>query len=633
MLSSLRAAAGGPIAKILLGLLVISFAIWGASGAFIGGTGSSVVSFGETSVGMNDYRLAYDLQANSISRQLGKRLTREQARAFGLDQSVLSQVIAGAVMDENARKMGLGISSDRLAEIIASDASFHDSTGRFSHAMLRQVLRDVGMREEDYVRSRKAVALRRQFLDAVAADVEVPQAFIDAYGAYEAQKRVFDYVTVTADAITQKPEPADSDIEAYYEAHKRDYVAPEYREIVVVRLTADDIARPDLIDQEAVEKEYEARKDNFTTPEKRQIQQLTFKDRAEAQAALDRIRGGETFEQVIANSGRSPNDVDLGLVTEKQVPDVTIAKAAFALKLNETSDIVDGVFGPVLLRVTEIHTAEVKPLAEVADQIRKELALKKATDDLYDVHDRLEDERAAGDTLEEAARKVGLTPRVITAVDREGKAPDGSAVADIPESAQLLQNAFDTDPGVETDPISIGTNGFAWYAVREVTPERQKPLTEVREAVVAAWTEAETAKKVGELAGTIRDRVAKGEKLDAVAAELLPASADGTPAKAETSAEVTRNDANDVLTREALRAGFSIPQGDVTVAPGANAPARIVVQVAKVIEAAPEPLPATISQRVSQSIADDILNAMVADFQSRGEVRINQRAIQTALGS
>lgn len=86
MLSTLRAATGGIVAKILLLLLVASFAVWGASGAFIGGTGNSTVEFGDTAVGVTDYRLAYDLQANAMSRQLGQRITREQARAFGLDQ-------------------------------------------------------------------------------------------------------------------------------------------------------------------------------------------------------------------------------------------------------------------------------------------------------------------------------------------------------------------------------------------------------------------------------------------------------------------------------------------------------------------------------------------------------------------
>lgn len=633
MLSALRAATRSVAAKILLFLLVISFAIWGASGAFIGGAGSSTVEFGDTRVDMLDYRLAYDLQANAVSRQLGQRITREQARAFGIEQSVLAQVIAGAVMDENARRMGLGISTDRLAGLIAADPTFQDGSGRFSRAALQAVLRQVGMREEDYVRNRKAVAVRRQFLDAVAAGVEAPKAFADAFSVYEGQKRVFEFVEVGPSAITETPRPTDADIEDYYEANKGQFVAPEYRRLTIVRLTAEDIARPDLVDEDAVAAAYETRKSTYTTPQKRRVQQIVFKDRAEAQAALDRIRAGETFDAIIAESGRSAADVDLGLVSEKEIPDVAVAEAAFALPLNETSEVVAGIFGPVLLRAVEIQAESVKPLTEVADGIRAALAQEKATDELFDVHDRLEDERAAGETLSDAARKVGLTPRVIEQVDRQGNAPDGTPVADIPEAATLLAGAFETDPDVETDPIAIAASGFVWYAVEAITPERQKPLEEVRDAVVAGWADAEIAARLGELAETVRDRVAKGETLAAVAAELLPAGGEEVPPAPTTSAEMTRSDTTEALTRTAVSAGFSVAQGDVVVAPGAKAPARLVLRVVKVVEAEPRPVADNVRERVGQSIADQILDAMVADFQSRGEVRVNQRAIEAALGS
>ena len=631
MLSLLRSATSGILAKILLFVLVISFAIWGASGAFISGTGSSTVQFGNTKVGLSDLRLAYDLRINALSRQLGQRITRDQARNFGIEQSVMSQVIAGAVLDETARKMGMGISNDRLAKLIADDPNFKDSTGRFSRLALDNALRQIGMSQQDYLKNRKAVAVRRQFLDAMAEAANSPQAFFDAFGQYQAQKRVFDYIDVGKSAITDQQAPSESDIQSYYDAHKSDYVAPEYRKVVIVRLTAEDISQPDLISKDAIAADYNAHKSRYTTPERRRIQQLVFKDKAAAEAALKRIRGGELFDTIVTETGRTPNDIDLGLVAKKQLPDPKIADAAFGLKLNEVSDVVDGVFGPVLLRVVEVEPEEVKPLDAVAGDIRKHLALNKATEDLFDVHDKLEDARAAGDTLTEAAKAVGLTPRVIDQVDAQGKAPDGKKIADIPEERKLLSEVFQTDPDVETDPISIGTTGFVWYAVKAVTPKRQKPLEEVHDAVAAAWTEAEIAKKISALADKIRDRVSKGETLAAVAAELLPKGQDGAPAKPTTTPAVTRNDANAKLSRDALSAGFSIPKGDVTVVPGAKAPARIVLQVDDVIAGKPTPTPDNIKKEVDQSVSDEILNAMVSDLQSHGELKVNQRAVETAL--
>lgn len=131
MLTLLRNAAGTWVAKLLLILLVLSFAVWGISGQITSGFGSHVVSVGKTRVSINEFRLAYDRQVSQFSQQFGRQITREQAQAFGIDQMVLSQLVAGAVLDEQAREMRLGLSRDRLAALTAEDPAFRGPDGRF----------------------------------------------------------------------------------------------------------------------------------------------------------------------------------------------------------------------------------------------------------------------------------------------------------------------------------------------------------------------------------------------------------------------------------------------------------------------------------------------------------------------
>ena len=109
MLDGLRKSSKSWVAKALLLLLLASFAVWGVSGSMLsGGTSNAVLTAGETKVSMIDYRLAYDRQMVILSRQLGERLTRDQARQFGIEQAVLGQMVAGAVLDEQSRVMNLG---------------------------------------------------------------------------------------------------------------------------------------------------------------------------------------------------------------------------------------------------------------------------------------------------------------------------------------------------------------------------------------------------------------------------------------------------------------------------------------------------------------------------------------------
>ncbi|MFZ1814451.1 MAG: SurA N-terminal domain-containing protein [Rhizobiaceae bacterium] len=630
MLTALRNSASGIVAKIFLGLLVISFAVWGVSGAFIGGAGNSTVDFGKTSVSLADYRLAWNSRLNAVQQQLGQRITRDQARAFGLEQSVNGQIVAGAVLDENARLMGLGVTEDRLAQLIADDPAFKDQSGRFSKTRLTFALREIGMREEDYVRNRQAVAVRRQFLDAIGGGLSSSQAFSDLYATYQAEERGLDYVEITDKALSAVPSPGDADIEKHFEENKTSYMAPEYRKLILVRLAAEDISKPDAIPADEVEADYEKNKTRYTTEEVRAVQQIVFPDKAAADAAAAKLGEGTTFEALLSELGRKPEDVDLGKVNRKQIPDKTIADAAFELALNTPSGVVEGIFGPVILRVTEIAPEAVKPLGEVEQQIRSALALEKAAEEIFDTHDRLEDERASGATLSEAAQKIGLTVRTLDAVDKSGNAPDGTAVADIPEQAKLLSEAFQTDEGVEADPVQLGTSGFVWFEVAGITPERQKELSEVRDAVSASWVEGEIARLVGELAEKIRERVAKGETLAAVTAELLPASEDGTPASVTSAAPIARTATTGSLTRDAVSAAFSVPQGSVLVA-NVQAPSKAVISVREVKAGNKQTIAPELVKQLDEALGDDLLNALVADFQSRGELHINQRAIEQAL--
>ncbi len=118
---------------------------------------------------MVDYRLAYQTRINALEQQLNQRLTREQAKAFGIDQAVTSQLVAGAVLDQSAREMGLGVSDEQLIKLIASDPTFKDSSGAFSRERLIAALRSIGMSEDDYVRNQHAVAMRNQLVNGLGA--------------------------------------------------------------------------------------------------------------------------------------------------------------------------------------------------------------------------------------------------------------------------------------------------------------------------------------------------------------------------------------------------------------------------------------------------------------------------------
>ena len=627
MLDSLRRGAQSWVAKFLLIMLVASFGVWGISGSILTAGGDAVVTVGDTEVSPTEFRLAYDRQVGVVSRQIGQRLTSEQARAFGIENQVYSQLIAGALLDEQAREMNLGLSDDRLAALIAEDPAFHDFNGRFDRNNFRRVLGSVGMSEEDYLKSRSQVAVRTQIVEAVSDGFAAPQAMIAALAQYEAQTRDVDYLLLTKSSIDPVAAPEDSVLAAWFEENKARYAAPEYRKITYVKLQSEDIADPAAITAEAARADYEARKDRYTTPETRTIDQLVFADRVSADAAAAELAGGKSFDQLITDQGRSASDVRIGTFGKAAVPDQSLAEAAFAVtEAGGTTPVVEGQFGPVILRVAEITPEASKSFEEVEPEIRKQLALAEAAQVLLDVHDAYEDARAGGMTLIEAATQQKLKPVTLEAVDRSGQTPDGTIVRDIPESQALLQEAFEAGTGVETPPINIGAEGFVWFEVIDVTPARDRTLDEVREKVVADWTTMKTAEALGAKAEELKERIAKGAELAAIATELS--------VTVETKYALSRNSADAVFGEAAVASAFSGPSGLTEVASDATGDNKILMKVKSVNDAAnvtAESVSEEQRTQVSRQIADDILDQMVARLQADYGVSVNRALAERAL--
>ena len=627
MLETLRSAAGTWVAKLLLLLLVVSFAIWGISGSMLGGFGGDkVVTAGGTTVSGVEYRLAYDRQISLLSQQFGQRLTREQATALGIDNQVLAQLVAGAVLDEQARKLGLGLSKDSLAQLTWDDPAFQGPDGQFNRQAFDFVLRQIGMRPEDYLQNRAQVAVRQQIVEAVSDGMKAPDTFLRAVALYRGEDRTIDYLALPKSLVEPIAAPSDDVLKAWFEENKKNYGAPEYRKLSYVKLEPEDIIDVGSVTDEQVRQDYEKNSSHFTTPETRKIDQLVFPSADAAKAASDEIKAGATFEKIMADQNKTTVDVALGTLAKDKVGDKAVADAAFALQANQVSDVIQGAFGPLLIRVSEITPAKTKALDEVKDQIRNELALAEANRILLDVHDSYEDARAGGESMQAAAEKLKLKMITIDAIDRAGQRPDESVVDGLPESRQLIEAAFEAEAGIENQPLNTGTNGFVFYEVEGITPARERTLDEVRAKVVADWTAAEATKRLNEKAVELEKRLKDGTAMDVLATELK--------LEKQTKRGLKREADDADFGREGAAAMFAMGQGGTGVIASPTGDAQILFKVAEVFEPAgadASAVPEDAQRTFAQGISDDLLDQLVAQLQGEYQVKVDQGAITRAL--
>ena len=155
---------------------------------------------------------------------------------------MLAQLVAGAVLDEQARKLGLGLSKDKLAQLTMEDPAFQGPDGQFNRQQFEYVLRQIGMRPEDYLDNRGQVAIRQQIVEAVSDGLKAPDTFLRAVALYRGEDRTAEYIVLPKSLVEPIEEPADAVLSAWFEENKQTYAAPEYRKIAYVKLEPEDIA-------------------------------------------------------------------------------------------------------------------------------------------------------------------------------------------------------------------------------------------------------------------------------------------------------------------------------------------------------------------------------------------------------
>jgi peptidyl-prolyl cis-trans isomerase D len=615
---------GKIIATVFFGALIVSFAIWGIGDIFRTTPASAVAEVGGTTITVDQVRNAYTNELQRLGRQFRTVISAEQARAFGLDQQVVSNLVTEAVMAEQAKQMGLSVSDTLVAASIMNNPTFKGADGQFNRALFDQALRNAGLSEAGFVQEQRSAMARLHLAEAIAGDITVPAATRDALHRYSSERRAASYLLLTPAMAGDIPAPTAEQLQSFYNERKSTFRAPEYRAVTVMLLDAAALAKPDTVTEADARQAYEQQKANYGTPERRTIQQITFPSQADAEAAAAKIKEGTGFEAIATQRNVSPQDLELGTFTKTEMLDQAVADAAFALEPGAVSAPVAGRFGPVLVRVTQIQSEAVRPFEEVAAELRQEVARQRAQGQIEKIHDEIEDLRAGAKPLADIAKEKGLTLVQIPAVEAGGLDKAGNPV-NLPEKDAVVKAAFASDIGVDNEALRTAT-GYVWYDVTGIEAPREKNLDEVRDQVATQWREDQVAQRLSEKANELFGRLEKGEAIEAVAQDA------GAPVK--NAADLARNTAKDDLATEAVNRIFAVPVGKAGhAANGTDARA-----VFKVTSATVPPLITTTQaaqnaeNQLRAGFGDDLISQYIAQVRQDLGVTINQQALRRATG-
>ncbi len=617
---------GRGIMAVVMGGLVVSFAIWGIGDIFRGFGLNSALKIGKTEISIEQFRQFYNDRLQQLSRQAGRPITPDQARASGLDRQILSQLVAETTLDEQAKALGLGISNDEIASRITSDPSFRGPDGKFDRARFAAVIRDAGFTEGRFVEEQRRVMLRRQIALSLSGDIHVPTASIETINQYQNEKRAIEYLTLGPPQAGDIPQPTPEQLSKYFEERKVVFRAPEYRKVTLLSMSAPDLAKPDAVSDTDTKNYYDLHKASYGTPERRELRQIVFPQADEAAAAHERIVKGESFDGIAKARELKASDTDVGIVAKSDIIDPAVADAAFALKSGETSAPIKGRFGTVLVQVGKIEPGTQKTYDEVAPQIKREIAENRAKAEVGNLRDKFEDERAAGSTLAEAAKKLGLKSRTIDAVDRSGRAPDGKPVAGLPKSPDVIAAAFASDIGVDNDPLQL-PSGYLWYDVTGITPSRDRSLDEVKDQVTQRWRDDEIGNRLQAKSDEMLGKLKAGTTLAQLATD--------NGLKVETAVDLQRGKPGGFAPAKLVEAAFKTPKDTPAIATGDQETTRFILRVTAVSDPKADldvVAAKQITTTLQSSYADDIIGAYVTKLESDLGVTVNQQALTQIIG-
>ncbi|MQX36070.1 peptidylprolyl isomerase [Roseospira navarrensis] len=627
MLDSFRKASKSWLAKGLLGLLIVSFGAWGI-GDFITGGGDAppAIVVGETEIGTAALRNEFNREVNQLRQRLGSDFTAEQAIQLGFLDRAIGRVVTEVAQTQAARAWSMTAPDSVVARAITNDPTFHDASGSFDRALFENVLAANGLTEARFAEQVRGDLVRQALMGPVAAGAHMSESVISDLDRHRNQARVG---TVVSLRLAEAPEPTGAPdaaaLDAIYQDNIEAFTAPEYRAVTAIVLGLDD-ARPLVsISEEAIQAEYEARLDSFTTPDTRTVAQVLADDQETAQAVADAVRRGDPLDAAAAEAG-APAPIDLGEVTRDALP-AAQAEAVFALAEGGVSDPVESPFGWHVFVVRAITPGDVQTLDAVRDDIREDLIRAQASDALYDLSVDLDDTLGGGATLEEAAETLGLTLLEIPAVDRQGRSPAGTPVADLPEAPAFLNTAFSREAG-ETTLMQETDTGYFVLRVDGVTPAAPRPLEAVRDGVVELWARARKTDILRETAEAVQAAAREGRTLQGAAEAVGTAAPAMLPAVRRNGAPITEG--AEAPPRALVQALFSLDEGETRIVETADA--VHVVQLAEVRNSggtAAETREAT-RDAVTNAMANDLYIVFTDALSRQQGVEINRAVIESA---
>ncbi|QGN36905.1 peptidylprolyl isomerase [Klebsiella oxytoca] len=486
MMDNLRTAANSVVLKIIFGIIIISFILTGVSGYLIGGGNNYAAKVNDQEIGRAQFENAVANERNRMQQQLGDQFSELAANENYMKtmrQQVLNRLIDEALLDQYARELGLSISDDQVKQAIFQTQAFQ-AEGKFDNERFSRIVNQMGMTTDQYAQALRNQLTTQQLINAVAGTDFMLPGEADQLAALVSQQRVVREATIDVNALAAKQTVTDDEINGFWQQNQARFMAPEQFRVSYIQMDA--ASMQENVSDEEIQSWYDQHQDQFTQPQRNRYSIIQTKTQADAQAVLDELKKGADFATLAKEKSTdiisARNGGDMGWLEDAAtVPEL---KDAGLKEQGQLSGVIKSSVGFLVARLDDVQAAQVKPLAEVRNDIAAKVKQEKALDAYYALQQKVS-EAASNDneSLASAAQVAGLK---VVETGWFGRDNLPQELNFKPVSEAIFNGGLvggNGSPGSNSDIITVDGDRAFVLRISEHKSEAVKPLAEVKAQV------------------------------------------------------------------------------------------------------------------------------------------------------
>ncbi|MBV1789160.1 SurA N-terminal domain-containing protein [Marinobacterium sp. D7] len=520
MLQTIRENSQGIIAKVIVGLIVLTFALWGVESLVsLTNKEPAPAEVNGEDITKQELFQGMELQRRQLLAQMGENADPSAIDENMLRQMVIEGLISRRVMLQSAKDMGFHLSDQMVDQIIVSTPQFQVD-GKFDRDQYEAVLRSAGftpLMYRDLIRKEKLIqqAQAGYMLSEFTTSEELERLI-----SLDRQVRDLAYVTLEADSAAIDID--EQELQAAYDKQASALVTEEQVAVDYVLLDRVALAKPDEVSESEIKAAYQQMIAGFKSEEQRSARHILIDINSErdADAALARaqelrqeIEGGADFAELAksesADLGSAQEGGDLGF-NARGVFVEPFEEALFQLKPGEVSEPVRTEFGYHLIKLDSIKATEAPTLAEAENDLRDQVAQDKAELDYVAALERLSDLAFSSNDLKAVSEELGLKIRSSGLFSRAG----GSDL--VSSSQKAIEAAFSDqvlNDQLNSDPIELDSGRTLVLHLREHKEPRQLSFDEVRDRIESEARAEKAAAQLAEQADSWLAALREGKQL------------------------------------------------------------------------------------------------------------------------